>query len=116
MSATLSNPQLIADWLKAKFYISKYRAFPIEEHLVYENAIYPTANAKQFFQTANQLSSNPPTQKPPTAARTIEKSSHHDLENSPSNAVIALSIETATSGYGALAFCSSCQGTQALPL
>jgi replicative superfamily II helicase len=80
MSATLSNPQLIADWLKAKFYISKYRAIPIEEHLLYENTIYPTANARQFVQTASQLSSNPFTQKPLTAARTIEKPLHHHLE------------------------------------
>ncbi len=36
MSATLPNPQLLAEWLKAKFYIAKYRPIPIEEHLVYE--------------------------------------------------------------------------------
>jgi DNA polymerase theta len=42
VSATLSNPQLIAGWLNAKFYILNYRPIPVEEHLVYENAIYTT--------------------------------------------------------------------------
>ena len=32
MSATISNPQVIAKWLKAKFYIAKYRPIPIREH------------------------------------------------------------------------------------
>jgi replicative superfamily II helicase len=113
MTATLSNPRLIADWLEAKFYVSKYRPVPIEEHLVYENAIYATANAKQFFRTASRLSSNSSAQKPPIAARTIEKSLHRELDNSLSNAVVALAIETATSGYGALVFCSSRQRSQA---
>ena len=113
MSATLSNPQPIADWLEAKFYISKYRPVPVEEHLVYENAIYPTANAKQFFRTASQLSSTSSSEKPPTAARTIEKSLHRELGNPLSNAVVSLAVETATTGYGVLVFCSSRHGCQA---
>ena len=112
MSATLSNPQLIADWLGAKFYVSKYRPVPVQEHLVYENSIYPTSNAKQFFRTASQLTSVSATQKPPIAARTIEKSLHRELDNSLSNSVVALAIETATTGYGVLVFCSSRYGTQ----
>ena len=39
MSATLSSPRLIADWLGAKFYVSECRPVPIDEHLVYENVI-----------------------------------------------------------------------------
>src|SRR2546423_12637732 len=35
MSATLSNPQVIADWLGVKSYVSKYRPIPVQEHLVY---------------------------------------------------------------------------------
>lgn len=113
MSATLSNPQLIAGWLNAKFYVSKYRPVPVEEHLVYENAIYPTSNAKQFFRTASQLSSHSSLETPPTAARTIQKSLHRELNSPLLNAVVALAIETATSGYGALVFCGSRQGCQA---
>ena len=113
MSATLSNPQLIADWLGAKFYVSKYRPVPVQEYLVYENSIYPTANAKQFFRTATQLSSASATQKPPNAVRVIEKSVYRELDNSLLNSVVGLAVETATKGYGVLVFCSSRNGTQA---
>jgi replicative superfamily II helicase len=71
MSATLSSPRLIADWLGAKSYVSKCRLVLIDEHLVYENIIYPTANARQFFQTASQLNSNSSTQNPPVVAGII---------------------------------------------
>ena len=115
MSATLSNPKLLADWLQAKFYVSKYRPIPIEEHLVYDNAIYPTANAKEFFRTASQLSGRSPessTQKPVVACATITKSTHQDLENPMFNAVVALAVETAAAGYGALVFCGSRLGAE----
>ncbi|KAK4939416.1 hypothetical protein LTR10_020313 [Elasticomyces elasticus] len=113
MSATLPNPQLLATWLKAKFYIAKYRPIPIEEHLVYENEIYPTANAKEFFRTASQLTADDSVSTPrPQACRTVTKSDHKDLANPMTNAVVALSIETAVSGHGALVFCSSRMGSE----
>ena len=96
----------------AKYYVSRYRPIPIEEYLVYENSIYPTANAKDFFRTANQLSSPAVTQSAPPPCRSISTSVHRDLENPVLNAVVALALETATRGYGALVFCSSRQGTQ----
>ena len=119
MSATLSNPKLLADWLQAKFYVSKYRPVPIEEHLVYDNAIYPTANAKEFFRTASQLSGKSPltsTQKPVLACANIDKSPHQELENPLLNAVVALAIETAIGGYGALVFCGSRLGAERVAL
>ena len=120
MSATMSNPSLIANWLRAKFYVSKYRPIPIQEHLVYNNEIYPTANTKEFFRTASQLSSRSsasarpgstpkPAQKP---SRTINTSAHAELENPMINAVVALSVETAREGFGALVFCSSRLGAE----
>lgn len=114
MSATLSNPELLAGWLDAKFYVSKYRPIPIEEHLVYDNAIYPTANAKDFFRTASQLSGRTPisTQRPATADKKIGKSTHRDLDNPLLNAVVALAVETAVGGFGALIFCGSRLGTE----
>ncbi|EHY54639.1 DNA polymerase theta [Exophiala dermatitidis] len=113
MSATLPNPQLLAKWLKAKFYIAKYRPIPIEEHLVYNNGIYLTANAKEFFRTATQLTAGDalPTQRP-EPLRTISRSEHRDLQNPMVNAVVALAVETAVAGHGALVFCSSRQGVE----
>ena len=108
----LQNPKLLADWLGAKFYVSRYRPIPIEEYLVYENSIYPTANAKDFFRTASQLSSGDASQPSPAPNRMILESAHRELESPVVNAVLALALETALSGYGALVFCSSRQGSQ----
>lgn len=112
MSATLSNPEMLAGWLGAKFYISKYRPIHMEEYMVYDGGIYPTLDAKQFFQATGQLTSISATPKPPQPMRSILKSSHRELENSLTNAVVSLAVETAESGYGALVFCSSRQGCQ----
>ncbi|KAH0841099.1 hypothetical protein AYO21_06592 [Fonsecaea monophora] len=113
MSGTLPNPQLLAQWLNAKFYIAKYRPIPIEEHLVYENAIYPTANAKEFFRTASQLAAGDavPTQRP-QPQRTIARSNHKELQSPTPNAVVALAVETALAGHGALVFCGSRMGAE----
>lgn len=117
MSATLSNPKLLADWLQAKFYVSKYRPIPIEEHLVYDNAVYPTANAKEFFRTATQLSGRAlATQRPVDPCATIDKSSHRELETSVTNAVIALSAETVVAGFGSLIFCGSRLGVERMAM
>ena len=80
--------------------------------MVYENSIYATANAKDFFRTASQLASADATEPSPTPCRTICASPHRDLANPVLNAVVALALETAISGYGALVFCSSRQGSQ----
>ncbi|OAP59495.1 hypothetical protein AYL99_06793 [Fonsecaea erecta] len=108
MSGTLPNPQLLAQWLNAKYYIANHRPIPIEEHLVYENAIYSTANAKEFFRTASQLAAGDALPTPrPRPQRAIAKSKHPELGNSTPNAVIALAVETALAGQGALIFCGS---------
>ena len=114
MSATMSNPKLLAGWLEAKYYVSNYRPIPVEEHLVYDNSIYPTANAKDFFRTASQLSGRAPgsTQKPAVASRVIHRPEHQDLANPVLNAVVALSVETSVQGFGALVFCGSRIGTE----
>ncbi|KIX96979.1 uncharacterized protein Z520_07093 [Fonsecaea multimorphosa CBS 102226] len=113
MSGTLPNPQLLAQWLNAKFYIAKYRPIPIEEHLVYDNAIYPTANAKEFFRTASQLAAGDalPTQRP-QPQRTIARSKYQELQGATPNAVVALAVETALAGHGALIFCGSRMGAE----
>lgn len=106
------NPQLLADWLGAKYYVSRYRPIPIEEYLVCDNFIYQPANAKDFFRTASQLSLSNGTHESPPPCRIIRHSVHPNLENAVLNAVVALALETAVSGYGALVFCSSRQGSQ----
>ncbi|KIV89160.1 hypothetical protein PV10_08751 [Exophiala mesophila] len=113
MSATLPNLQLVATWLKAKFYVAKYRPIPIEEHLVYENGIYPTANAKQFLLTASQLSAGmltPSSNAKP--CRKIGQSKSFELRNSVTNSVVALTIENAVAGHGTLVFCNSRAGVE----
>ena len=114
MSATLVNPEVLANWLQAKFFVAKYRPIPIHEHLVYENAIYPSANSKDFLQTASQLSGSAPTQKPAQPTHAVDKSTHKELSNPVTNAVVALAVETAEQGYGALVFCSSRASSQAI--
>lgn len=100
---------MLAQWMNAKFYISTYRPIPIDEYLVYENAIYPAASSRQLFQIANKLTSSNitslHTSVPPH--RIIEHSAFKELSNAATNAMVALAVETAAAGYGALVFCGS---------
>ncbi|KAM0129234.1 hypothetical protein ACHAO1_008561 [Botrytis cinerea] len=116
MSATLDNADLLAKWLNnAKFYISNYRAVPVEEHLVFENAVYPASSSNRFYKTASQLNSQNlgnSTQVPPEPHRRIQTSQHKELSNPLINSVVALANETARSGYGVLVFCSSRLGCE----
>ncbi|KAJ5897270.1 Helicase C-terminal [Penicillium tannophilum] len=106
MSATLSNTEMLAEWMNARFFISTYRPVPIDEYLVYENAIYPAATSRQLFQTATKLASTlVPESIPPH--RIIEPSTFKELGNAATNAMVALAVETASAGYGALVFCGS---------
>lgn len=102
---------MLAKWLdNAKFYISNYRPVPVEEHLVFENAVYPASSSNRFYRTASQLnlqnggSSIDPL---PDPHRRIQASQHKELRNPLLNSVVALANETARSGFGVLVFCSS---------
>ncbi|KAI9720429.1 MAG: hypothetical protein M1812_002935 [Candelaria pacifica] len=113
MSATLSNTELLAKWLNAKLYESKYRPIPIEEYLVYDHAIYPAPTSSTFLRTATQLSSSSMNSKLDVEpCRIILKSEHAALCDSVSDAVVALASETVRAGYGALIFCSSRKGCE----
>ncbi|KAI9698174.1 MAG: hypothetical protein M1836_004176 [Candelina mexicana] len=108
MSATLSNTELLAKWLNAKFYESKYRPIPIEEYLVYDHAIYPASTSSTFLRTATQLNASSTNSKLSIGpCRIVMKSEHIALNDSVSDAVVALASETVRAGYGALVFCSS---------
>lgn len=113
----LQNADLLAKWLdNAKFYVSKYRPVPIEEHLVFDNAVYPASTANSFYKTATQLNaqtqSQNATQPKPDSCRTVQQSPCKELKNPLLNAVVSLANETARAGYGALVFCSSRVGCE----
>ncbi|KAI9773041.1 MAG: hypothetical protein M1835_006207 [Candelina submexicana] len=113
MSATLSNTELLAKWLNAKFYESKYRPIPIEEYLVYDRAIYPASTSSTFLRTATQLNASLTNSKLSIGpCRIVMKSEHTALNDSVSDAVVALASETVRAGYGALVFCSSRKGCE----
>jgi hypothetical protein len=108
---------VLAKWLdNAKFYISKYRPVPIEEHLVFDNAVYPASTASNFYKIATQLDAQTQTQSAtqpkPEPCRTIRPSPCKELNNPLINAVVSLANETARAGYGALVFCSSRAGCE----
>ncbi|KAL1954967.1 hypothetical protein VTO42DRAFT_374 [Malbranchea cinnamomea] len=109
MSATLSNTELLAKWLHANYYISRYRPIPIEEYVVYENSIYPAENSAHFLRASSSVQKFKPLQENITPHRVIAKSMFRELDNPMSNAMVALALETANSGYGALVFCGSRQ-------
>lgn len=98
---------MLAQWMNAKFYISTYRPVPIDEYLVYENIIYPAATSRQLFQTASKLTASTAVQDSIPPHRIIEPSAYKELSNSTTNAMVALAVETAAAGFGALVFCGS---------
>ncbi|KAL4898218.1 hypothetical protein BDV59DRAFT_166419 [Aspergillus ambiguus] len=114
MSATLSNTELLAEWINANYFVSTYRPVPIDEYLVYENAIYPAATSRQLFQMITKLASVPAVSLTDTMPphRIVEPSAFREFANPVTNAMVALSVDTAASGYGALVFCGSRQGCQ----
>ncbi|KAB8206867.1 hypothetical protein BDV34DRAFT_224036 [Aspergillus parasiticus] len=114
MSATLSNTELLAEWMNANYYISTYRPIPIDDYLVYENAIYPAATSRQLFQTITRLASMSTVSLTDTMPphRIIQPPAFRELANPTTNAMVALSVDTAAAGYGALVFCGSRQACQ----
>ncbi|KAL3418972.1 DEAD/DEAH box helicase [Phlyctema vagabunda] len=116
MSATIRNPELLARWLNnARFYESKYRPVPVQEHLVFDNAVYPASTSALFREIASQLHQPQTLLSPrrrPETCRIIQPSEHKEFKNAVINSVVALANETARAGYGALVFCSSRRGCE----
>ncbi len=109
------NAELLAKWLgNAKFYISRYRPVPVEEHLVFDNAVYAASSSSSFYKTATQQNTHGrnSSQIKPEPARFITQSPNKELNNPLTNTGVALSTETARAGYGALVFCSSRVGCE----
>ncbi|KAL4877149.1 hypothetical protein BJY04DRAFT_230945 [Aspergillus karnatakaensis] len=114
MSATISNTELLAEWMNARYFISTYRPVPVDEYLIYNNAIYPAASSRQLFQTIAKLTSTgkPTFSDAVTPERAINTSTFRELSNSMTNAMVAMAIDTVIAGYGALVFCGSRQACQ----
>ena len=116
MSATLSNTEVLATWLDAKYYQSKYKPIPVEEYLVCDNNVHCLSAANDLTGIHGQPIGTPSKISTP-AHRIIRPSEHIEMKRPITNAVVALAIETVTSGYAALIFCGSrvaCQITAAL--
>ncbi|KAL4816130.1 hypothetical protein BDW67DRAFT_54743 [Aspergillus spinulosporus] len=109
MSATISNTELLADWINARYFVSTYRPVPVDEYLIYDNAIYPAATSRQLFQTISKLSTTggPFLSDAVPPQRTIKASAFRELSNPMSNAMVAMAIDTVNAGYGALVFSGS---------
>ena len=110
----VKNTELIARWLNAKHYISKYKPIPINEFLVFSNAIYPASSSSALLEQGGDKQSISPSGVAP--CRLIRDSSSKELADPLSNAVVALAVETATAGFGALIFCRSRQRCQTTAL
>lgn len=82
---------------------------PVEEYLVFDNAVYPASSSSSFYRTATQLNARTQTQSRtqvpslqvrPQACRIIEQSQENEFKNPLINAVVSLANETARAGYG----------------
>lgn len=101
---------MIGKWLNAKHYISKYKPVPIDEFLVIGSNIYPASISNKVLDFAAEKKSIDTTSMPPL--RMVRSSTFKELSDQVVNAVVALAIETASAGYGALVFCRSRQRSQ----
>ena len=98
---------LIATWLDAHCYETKYRPVPIEEHLVYEGKIFATGSPCAPPSPSAQWSSQGVSAGLVSPDRQIQKSPHRELADPVLNAVVAIAHETAAAGFGALVFAGS---------
>ncbi|OTB18412.1 hypothetical protein K445DRAFT_19971 [Daldinia sp. EC12] len=109
MSATLQNIDLLSRWLNAHIYSTFYRPVPIEEYLVHEGKIYPASSTIGLLQAAKAASQvklgTHTSQQQSQPVRIIQPSAHKEFKDTVLNSVVALAVETAKSGYGALVFC-----------
>ncbi|PNY28824.1 DNA polymerase theta [Tolypocladium capitatum] len=106
MSATLPNMNLMAEWLDAHCYETRYRPVPIEEHLVYDGKVFAAGSSHSLARTRGQLSQDV-TEGRATPTRQIQNSAHKEFGDPVLNAVVSLAFETASTGFGSLVFAGS---------
>ncbi|KAL7950834.1 P-loop containing nucleoside triphosphate hydrolase protein [Trichoderma barbatum] len=105
MSATLPNANLVAKWLNAHSYETRYRPIPIEEHLVCEGKVYHIGSNGATAQKQLKVDEISKGQVDPTGH--IDTSNHKEFRDPVLNAVVSLAHETAMMGYGSLVFAGS---------
>lgn len=84
---------------------------PIEEYLVYDNAVYPASSSSAILKIASQLNSVESIATS-QAIKRVQRSSFKELQSALINSVVALAVETAMMNFGALVFCSGRQSSQ----
>ncbi|TQV97361.1 DNA-directed DNA polymerase theta [Cordyceps javanica] len=109
MSATIPNMDLMAKWLDAHSFETRYRPVPIEEHLVCDGAVFAADDPRRLPDNAVQLKNGLV-----DAVRTIGASLHKELSDPVLNAVVTLAHETASAGYGVLVFAGSRSMTESV--
>jgi hypothetical protein len=84
-------------WTAPNFYISKYRLVPVEEYIVFDDAVYPASTSSRFYKSATQLNAHTQALSPtkPKSSRVIQTSQLKEFGNSLINAVVSLANETA---------------------
>ncbi|KAK4043634.1 P-loop containing nucleoside triphosphate hydrolase protein [Parachaetomium inaequale] len=113
MSATLTNIELLKNWLQGHSYETHYRPVPIEEHLVYDGKVYAAGTTASLLKTVTQLDTRSQFSQPRLQPlRIIKSSDHKELTDPVRNAVVALANETVRAGYGVLVFSSSRAGCE----
>lgn len=106
------NLSLMAKWLGAHSYETRYKPVPIHEHLVYDGNVYPIVSTRSLLRSAEQLQGAGASQATPSPARRVESSQHKEFRDPVLNAVLSLAYETASQGYGVLVFAGSRNGCE----
>lgn len=96
---------MVAEWLNAHSYETRYRPIPIEEHLVCDGKVYYVGSNGASAQKHLKVDEISKGQVEPT--RWIQGSSHREFQDPVLNAVVSLAHETAMMGYGSLIFAGS---------
>ncbi|PHH88258.1 hypothetical protein CDD83_7774 [Cordyceps sp. RAO-2017] len=107
MSATLPNMNLMAEWLDAHCYETRYRPVPIEEHLVYDGKVFPAEPGRTMPSTPAKPSDQDLAARRAAPVRQIQSSPHREFVDPVLNAVVSLAHETASRGFGVLVFAGS---------
>lgn len=101
------NIGLLAQWLDAHSYETRYKPVPIQEHLVYEGKVFVTGPTRNINKSGAKLNYRDVASGQLAPIRRIQPSDCKEFADPVLNAVVALAYETALSGFGVLIFAGS---------